>query len=189
MRPTHREGRQGLAPLLRVKKTPVPCNNNSRYLHIVNTTYLHMSLKITNFGGDLEEALPLEHSGLHICLIFKFSVLWKVIRLFYFLMANYIGIGKRAVKKMQPHYSARLGSVGAPWLKKVEPLFILWSFIYDCCFTAGACAPATYLHSYERVLAYHSRCVAGCNYIAFRKYYHIVNFNLKNYAFPCVYFL
>ena len=39
-----------LAPLLRVKKTPVPCNNNSRYLHIVNTTYLHMSLKITNFG-------------------------------------------------------------------------------------------------------------------------------------------
>lgn len=66
MRPIHREGRQALAPLLRVKKTPVTCNNNPRYLHIVNTIYLHMSLKITTFGYDLEEALPLEHSGLHI---------------------------------------------------------------------------------------------------------------------------
>lgn len=42
-----------------VKKTPVPCNNNSRYLYIVNTTCLHMSLKITTFGYDLKKPCPL----------------------------------------------------------------------------------------------------------------------------------
>lgn len=46
----------------------------------------------------------------------------------------------------------------------------------------GACAPAPSLPSYERVLAYHPRCVAGCNYIAFREFIYFTNFNLIYYG-------